>query len=53
MHVLNTLCTAVIYRFSYLCTYDLYGPVFPGPNPHPLVQVIDAAYIKSILHRDV
>jgi hypothetical protein len=26
---------------------------FPGPNPRPLAQVMDAARIKSITHRDV
>jgi hypothetical protein len=41
--------------FSFYCTYDLYGPVrnafdakFPGPNPLPLAQVMDAARIESI-----
>jgi hypothetical protein len=26
---------------------------FPGPNPLPLAQVMDAACIKSIMHRAV
>jgi hypothetical protein len=44
-------CIEYLYKyFSYLCIYDLYGP---RAHALPLAQVMDAARIKSIVHRAV